>query len=182
LIPDTLKAGSFDMEDNIKSKIPTRVLVDVSRTSPYWSQAWTSSESVISVALEVLKENCFIDQDYQPDDGSENREAAIPRDCRFLAKDRWDTHTYLVFDLFHDSYDPVYAHLPDQNALPVIKVSLRRIKRTAVTAGKIIENKVNSDLQNLHNWTGIGSQPPFSVDHADGRSPIYPSPRVTRAN
>jgi hypothetical protein len=165
----------FKMEDNKTSKTPERVLVDVSRTSQYWSEAWTFSERVISIALEVLKEQYF---NGEPGVG----EACLPKHARFLAKDRWDTHTYLVFDLFHDSYDSTRAHLPGQNELPVILVSLRGNKKTAARAGKMIENRVNRDIENLHNWTGIGSQPPFSVDHADGKSPVYPRPRLSSAN
>lgn len=74
------------------------------------------------------------------------------------------------------SYDPDSAHLPEQNDLPVIVVYPQREK--ASFAGAPQRNRVNKQVQELHNSTGLGSRPPFAVDHADGKVPCYPNPRV----
>ncbi|POR36999.1 Uncharacterized protein TPAR_02801 [Tolypocladium paradoxum] len=154
------------MENTESTKGPKRVLVSVSRKSPYWTSAWTSSEEVIRVALQLMKENNMVS--LAPDD---------PSSYLFLAKERWDSQTYLVFDIFHDTYDPDNAHLPGQNDLSVISVFLHQ-KESVSDAGKMLENKVNKDLRSLHNSTGLGSRPPFTVDHADGMWPTYLNPRI----
>jgi hypothetical protein len=101
-----------------------------------------------------------------------------PCAIKFLATERWDIRTYIVFDVFHDSYDPDNAHLPGENDLPVISVFLSQ-KESASIAGRPIANKVNRDIRALHNATGPGSRPPFFVDHADGQVPFYPNPRTS---
>lgn len=85
---------------------------------------------------------------------------------------------YIVFDLFHDAYNPDKAHLPSEYDLPVISVFLSQ-QESASIAGRPMANKVNSDIRALHNATGLGSRPPFFVDHADGKVPFYPNPRTS---
>jgi len=143
---------------------PIRVLVAVSSKSPHWSTAWTSSEVVINLALELVIKHQLITCD-------------INTPYQLLATERWNRRTFLVFDLFHDLYDPDSAHLPGQNILPVISVSLYEKKEVANLAGTPMSNQVNRDLQKLHNSTGIGSRPPFVVDHANGNVPTYRRPR-----
>lgn len=46
-------------------------------------------------------------------------------------------------------------------------------------AGRPMENKVNGDIRALHNATGLGSRPPFEIDHSDGKVPFYPNPRTS---
>lgn len=148
------------------SRAAKRVLIIVSRNSPHWIKAWTSSEELIVSAIGVMQEKQLIPSDARDD----------PSAITFLAKERRDLRTLIVFDLFHDAYDPYNAHLPGRNDLPVISVFFGR-NESASIAGKPMENKVNCDLRRLHNATGLGSRPPFVVDHADGRVPFYPNPR-----
>lgn len=98
----------------------------------------------------------------------------------FLAKERWDSRIFIVFDVFHDTYDPDTAHLPGHGDLPVISVCFDR-KESASIAGTPMKNQVNVDIRALHNSTGIGSKPPFEVDHANGKVPFYPNPRTSLA-
>jgi len=146
---------------------PKRVFVSVSRKSPYWSKAWTSSEEVISVVLRLMRENNLVALDTNDD----------PSQHLFLVKERWDKRTFIVFDIFNNTYNPDNAHLPGQNDLPVISVFLHR-NESANIAGGLIANQVNKELRDLHNSTGPGSQPPFIVDHANGKVPSYPNPRT----
>lgn len=140
-----------------------RVLILVSRKSPHWVAAWDSSDDLVTNALNILEEKGFIPSDSHSA-------------TRFLAKERWDLRTFIVFDIFHDTYNPDTAHLAGQDNLPVILVSFGK-KETASVAGTPMRNKVNSDIRALHNSTGPGSRPPFAVDHADGHVPFYPNPR-----
>jgi len=147
---------------------PRRVLVSVSRKSPHYSNAWTSCQEVIHVALRVMSEQGMI--------------ASTPDDVlqyQLLATERWDLRTYIVFDMFNELYDPDTAHLPGRNDLPVISVFLHGSgKQDASTAGKPIESWVNREIRDIHNSTGPQSRPPFKIDHANGNVPYYPNPRT----
>ncbi|KAJ2892368.1 hypothetical protein MKZ38_009944 [Zalerion maritima] len=156
------------MDEIGSGRAAKRVLIVVSRTSPHWFKAWTSSEELITIALELMQEKQLISLDTQND-------ASV---IRFLAKERWDLRTFIVFDIFHDTYNPDEAHLPDQNDLPVISVFLGQKESTSI-AGRPMANKVNSDIRALHNATGPGSRPPFAIDHIDGKVPFYPNPRTS---
>ncbi|CCF43617.1 hypothetical protein CH063_03117, partial [Colletotrichum higginsianum] len=101
-----------------------------------------------------------------------------PDAVKLLATERWDIRTYIVFDVFHDTYDPDTAHLSAEDHLPVISVFLSQ-KDSAGIAGMPMANEVNSDIRALHNSTGPGSRPPFFVDRADGKAPFYPNPRTS---
>lgn len=145
---------------------PKRILILVSRKSPYWVTAWDSSGERVTIALNILEEKGLIPSDVG------NSHSAI----RFLAKERWDLRTFIVFDIFHDTYNPDTAHLVGQDNLPVILVSFGK-NESASIAGTPMTNKVNHDIRALHNATGPGSRPPFAVDHVDGQVPFYPNPR-----
>ncbi|KAH8707023.1 hypothetical protein GQ44DRAFT_493386 [Phaeosphaeriaceae sp. PMI808] len=144
-------------------KAPTRVLISISRKSECWDRAWGASEEVISDALGLLQKT-FSDLHVHRDSS-----------YLFIAKERWDMRIFIIFDFQHVSYDPDSAHLPDQNDLPVIIVYLQQEK--ASFAGAPLKNRVNMQIQKLHNSTGLGSRPPFAVDHADGKVPCYPNVR-----
>lgn len=68
------------------------------------------------------------------------------------------------------------AHQADQVDLPVISVFFGK-KESIRAAGRPMANKVNADIRAIHNSTGLGSRPPFAVDHADGKVPFYDHPR-----
>lgn len=144
-----------------------RVLIVVSPASRCWSKAWTSSKELITIALRVLQQEELIPSDAHSDSSP----------ITLLATERWDLRTFIVFDIFHDTYDPDTAHLPGCNDLPVVWVFFGRDERANV-AGKPMENKVNNDIRALHDATGLGSRPPFVVDHADGKVPVYLNPRT----
>jgi len=113
--------------------------------------------------LTIIKEHGLVSVD-SPDNAS-----------MLVAVDKWDKRALIVFDVCHYGYDPVNAHHPSQNDLPVIVVSLS--KHHASIAGGPIANKINEEVRNLHDLHGLHSRAPFYVDHSDGRVPSYPNPR-----
>ncbi|KAI0532260.1 hypothetical protein GGR58DRAFT_507635 [Xylaria digitata] len=145
--------------------IARRVLVIVPSRHSAWSTAWDKPEKVIEIALEVLKEKGLI-----PIDRCELS------DARFIAKERWTAVTYLVFDIFHTAYDPVTAHIAGRNDLPLLAVWIGN--HTAMAATKGLEMQVNEDVREIHDNTGLGSQPPFDIDHLNGSGPTYSRPRT----
>jgi len=161
-----LIASGHPMETTESTRSPKRVVVSVPRKSPYWSKAWESSEEVIAVALRLIGEGDLVSPDAYDD----------PSRCLFVAKERWDERTYIVFDIFHDSYNYDEAHLPGRNDLPVVLVLLKQRGRV-YNAPPPMMNRANTRLRELYDSTGWGSHPPFSVDHADGRYPTYWRPR-----
>ncbi|PGH01029.1 hypothetical protein GX51_05465 [Blastomyces parvus] len=90
---------------------PLRVLVTVSDKSAHWGQAWSASEELLPVAFRAVKSNCLLNRSYKH-----------PPRARLLAKKRWLTHVFLVFDIANVAYDPEKGHLPDHNELPVVIV------------------------------------------------------------
>ncbi|KND93255.1 hypothetical protein TOPH_02395 [Tolypocladium ophioglossoides CBS 100239] len=154
------------MEHVEGSKAPKRVLVVVSPKSPHWHAAWDSSDELVAVAFALLQQTQLIPQDAQNDSST----------VRLLAKERWDVRRFLVFDLFHKTYNADTAHQADQDDLPVISVFFGK-KESISAAGRPMANKVNADIRAIHNSTGLGSRPPFEVDHADGKVPFYNNPR-----
>jgi len=142
---------------------PMRVLVKISHGSPYWPHTCEEPMTdMMKEALDIIKEH-------------ELAPADTLNAPMLVAVDKWDNRAFIVFDIFHDAYDPVNAHLPKQDDLPVIVVSLS--KHHASFAGGPIANKVNEDVRNLHNQHGLQSRAPFYVDHSNSRVPCYPNPR-----
>lgn len=148
-------------------KAAKRVVIIVSKRSPHWLKAWASAEEMVTIALRLMQEQQLIPPGVQDH----------PSTIRVLAKERWDLRTFIVFDIFHDTYNPDTAHLPGQNDLPVISVFLGKNESVTV-AGPQLMNKVNGDIRAIHNATGPGSRPPFVVDHSEGKVPFYPNPRT----
>ncbi|PNY20399.1 Uncharacterized protein TCAP_07425 [Tolypocladium capitatum] len=50
-------------------------------------------------------------------------------------------------------------------------------KEIARVAGTPTANRVNRDIRAIYKSTGLGSRPPFNVDHSEGRVPFYNNPR-----
>lgn len=136
---------------------PLRILVSTPTGS-----AWETPEPAVLQALDLLKKKKYLEADQEPQ-------------YRLLAVERWQ-RIFIVFDLFHDQYDPDKAHLEGQSDLDVVVVSLRG--NTITVANDAIKAKVNENIRNFHDWHGIGSRPPFMVDHANGHVPTYPLPRT----
>lgn len=143
-----------------------RVLVNVSPYSRCWTDAWIGSEQVMAAAVGLIKDK--LSDALPPDTDAEY-------DCRLLAIERWDSRMHIVFDVFHDGYDPDQAHLPGENSLPLITVSLGRME--TVCASSPAEKTVNEAVRKLHDSFGWGGRPPFRVDHANGKVPYYENPR-----
>ncbi|KAE8150250.1 hypothetical protein BDV25DRAFT_172289 [Aspergillus avenaceus] len=143
---------------------PLRVLVTISHKSTYWEQSWSASEDLLPVAFEVLKSNQLLR-------GSYSHQPTI----KLLAKQRWATQLFLVFDIANTSYDPETGHLLEQNQLPVAIVRLGKTVQ-AYSAGPPVQNKINKDIARIHNHNGINSLPPFAVDYTIG-PPLYTNPR-----
>lgn len=157
----------MEKPENTPAAAPQRIVVSISRRSSYWSTARESSEEVISYVLRLLGEDDLVLDKY--DD---------PASCLFLAKERWDQRTYIIFDIFHTSYEPDTAHLPDRNSPPVTLIHLGRTGKKVHAAPVPITKKVNRKHEEIHNLTGLGSRPPFIVDHADDNYPTYCRPRT----
>ncbi|KJZ71576.1 hypothetical protein HIM_09045 [Hirsutella minnesotensis 3608] len=143
---------------------PMRVVVNASKKGQYWALAWDSPEEVISIAIRLI-EGKFISLDPKN-----------PPNPQFLVKERWTSRTFVVFDLFNSAYDPDTAHV-DENDISVVQVSLSEKETTdEATAG--VRKVINNKIREIHNDTGRGSRPPFSVDHAEGKVPRYYNPRI----
>lgn len=144
----------------------TRVLVKVSRRSPSpsYDDAWKFPEKIIHAAVNLMRECHFLPPDSAPNP-------------LFVAKDRWSNATRIVFDLFHDTYNPDDAHLPGQNDLPVIVVyftSKGKANPQSIQKAKAgVEVEVNKTIRDLYDMNGFGSRPPFAEDHTNGNVPTY---------
>lgn len=142
----------------------TRVFVSVSSRSQYWTRAIETAEGIGEVALDILENNDLLPQRTAP---------------KFIAEEKFATRTHLVFDIFHDDYQPENGHLPGQDELPVLHVQLGK-KENASIPGAAIQRQVNSRIRELHDLTGIGSVPPFFVDYSSGQTPTFWNPRTMK--
>jgi hypothetical protein len=140
---------------------PLRVLVNISDKNKHWEQSWSASEDICPVALEVLEDNHLLKHIRQ-------------LKPRLLAKQKWETRAFLVFDISNTFYDPAMGHLLEKNKLPV---SIIRLGQTvqAYPANLPTQNQVNRDIARAHNDNGINSLPPYRYGlHL--RSTIIPQP------
>jgi hypothetical protein len=124
--------------------------------------AWDSPDTIIQIALGLVRKHDLVACDRTP----------TPR---LLAKERWH-RIHIVFDIFNDHYESDKAHLPSQNDLPVIEVYLSGEEQARI-ANDAVAERVNRKIRDIHDWTGVGSQPPFTIDHANGNVPTYSNPR-----
>lgn len=142
-----------------------RVFVSVSSRSPLFPVAWENPEMVIQDAIKLV-----IQQDLNPANTAP----------RLLVVERW-SRIYVVFDLGHDNYKPETAHISGQNDLPVVAVDFSRDGiSTARAASTGLQDEVNKQIREIHDLSGLGSQPPFIIDHANGKVPTFPYPRTMR--
>lgn len=97
---------------------------------------------------------------------------------KILVVERWGPFTHIVFDIFHADYDSETAHHLGQlqNELPVIYTWLSD-GETVQNATKGIAHKVNEGVRQMHGDHTAGVQPPFFVDHSDGKVPLFWNPR-----
>jgi hypothetical protein len=135
---------------------PLRVLVIISGKNKYWEQSWSASEDICRVALGVLEDKHL----------QKHIRQLKPR---LLAKQKWGTRVFLVFDISDTSYDPALKHLPEQNKLPVSIVRLgQRVQAYPANLYR--------DIARAHNDNGINGLPPFVTDYTFG-PPVYLNPR-----
>lgn len=142
-----------------------RVFVSISTKSRHWKRAWDYSEEAVEAAVACLQQN-----------GTTGFKTDAPIQPTMVVKERWASRLWIVFDIFNTLYDPDCAHLPEQNDLPVIMVSLA--EKDVITTSKLIEDQVNKAVREAHDAHGVGSRPPFVIDHANGNIPTYPNPRT----
>ncbi|KAH8761627.1 hypothetical protein F5883DRAFT_562595 [Diaporthe sp. PMI_573] len=140
-----------------------RILISISSKSSHWGQVRESPEEAIRIAADLIKKQNIIPQWWEP---------------KLLVEERWGQRTHIVFDILHSDYRPEEAHLPGHGNLPVITVSLSKTEAVqAATMG--IQDKVNSKVREVHRLFGDGSEPPFFIDHSDGKVPLFMNPRTT---
>lgn len=109
--------------ENSSTCAATRILISISINSRLYEKAWSASEELILLALEVLRK-----KQLRPLDVDDESAA------RLVATERCGLRTMTVFDIWYDSYSPDTAHLPGRDSLPVLIVSLGRSE----TASKVI--------------------------------------------
>lgn len=148
-----------------------RVLICVSSKSSLYNQVWEQPQVIVQTALQHLEES----EKYPPGTDSEARQP------RILLIER-NYRNCIIFDIFHPTYDPEQAHLYEHNQLPVFAVFIDGKNSYTIKEGLSLESPlrklVNKRIQRQHNLEGYGSQPPFRVDYADGKTPIYYNARM----
>ncbi|OHE91409.1 hypothetical protein CORC01_13274 [Colletotrichum orchidophilum] len=121
-------------------RIAKRIFVSVSKKSPQWSQALSSDKEIVNLAIGHLNSNAPSTQ-------------IVDADAMLVVKEIWPMRIWIVFDIFNINYDPSKAHLPNQNDLPVIAISLS--KNTSVTVASIgLRDKVNQGVRDAHDLHG----------------------------
>ncbi|KAJ9130181.1 hypothetical protein NKR23_g12313 [Pleurostoma richardsiae] len=93
--------------------------------------------------------------------------------------ERWDSHVFIVCDLFNINYDPLNAHLDGKNELPVMVVRICQGDHSSVVKAKELQaiDRVGEQLRSFHDLHGWNDSPPYRIDHANGVHPVYHSPR-----
>lgn len=130
-----------------------RIFVSISRKSRFWPLAGESVTTIVDTALNLAKKHRLVEPE--------------ARDPRLLVEERWGPRTHIVFDLHHNDYDSNTAHLPGRN-LPVIIVFLSTTE-SAQAASKLLEDRINQEVRDIHGSHTAGVQPPFIVDHTSGK-------------
>lgn len=155
-----------------------RVFVSISSKSAHWPEASEpqTSEAQISGAQISDSTKAAIDVAM---DLIEREETITPPlgEPKMLVEERWGSRTHVVFDLFHETYNPEEAHLPGYGNLPVIAVWLSGTE-VAQVATEGLRNRVNEEVRDTHRKFGKGGKPPFFIDHSGGKVPLFVNPRT----
>ncbi|KAG4283323.1 hypothetical protein FPRO04_13258 [Fusarium proliferatum] len=148
---------------------PVRILIIVKKRALAWQQAWEEPQKLITQVLKHLQYDSLVSLDDLYDSST----------CRFLAIERWDSHTLIVCDLFNTSYDPLNAHQEGNNELPVKVVRICQGNQSDIIKAKEPQaiGQVDEQLRSIHDMHGWNEGPPYKIDHADGKYPIYIQPR-----
>lgn len=142
-----------------------RVLVIVSNRSSFYTQACDSSESLISIAIQVIEDSKLYD--------AQNNDKP---DTRLLAIQKYRVRIFFVFDISNKDYDAALAHLAEQNNLPVV-VAYLSSSQIADKPHPGTRERINIDVAFLHDANGHGATPPFFEDHTVESPPEYLNPR-----
>jgi hypothetical protein len=137
----------------------------VSHDNDLFTRSWSSTEELIPIALDTLKEGQLIHQ---------QKGVEVP--WKLLVKKNWGIRVYIVFDIFNTDYDPAKGHLPERNNLPVLIVHFSRKGVHTRVAEPGLRQRVNNETAEAHNLNGWDAVPPFVTDHTT-TVPIYMNPR-----
>lgn len=151
-----------------------RVLVSVSSKSCHWQTACKSPEEIVQLTIDAIQKNNWLSL-------KTTTTTTPPLKPMLLVTEKWIPRVFIVFDLFNDDYDPDTAHLPGRNDLPVLPIYFSKKEgQESMDLGPqshLISDKVNKSVYTVFDSTGLGSRPPFIVDHLNGNIPTYPNPR-----
>ncbi|KND90646.1 hypothetical protein TOPH_04717 [Tolypocladium ophioglossoides CBS 100239] len=148
---------------------PIRILIIVKKSALAWREAWEEPQKIITQVLRHLKYDKLV----SPDDVYNSP------DCRFIAVERWDSHTFIACDLFNVNYNLLDAHLDGKNELPIMVVRISQGDHSNIIKTKEPQaiSQVNDQIRHIHDMHGWNNGPPFKIDHANGAHPVYFSPR-----
>lgn len=146
---------------------PIRILIVVKRSAPALLEAWDEPQKTITRVLKHLGYARLV----SPDDVYDSS------DCRFIAVERWDSHVFIVCDLFNINYNVRDAHLDGENELPVRVVYQRGHSNNIKTTELRQIGQLGDQLRSIHDMHGWNEGPPYKIDHANGAYPVYASPR-----
>jgi hypothetical protein len=145
-----------------------RVFVTVKVASDHYPGAWAAPENIVRPALAALP----------PEAGVNEAEAPL---ARVIAVARTDSKTRIVFDVFHDNYNPETGHLKSEGNLPVWVVTLSKKNNKDVVsvfaASDTTQHLVNQEVRRAHGSNARNALPPFREDFANGNTPIHINPR-----
>jgi hypothetical protein len=97
---------------------------------------------------------------------------------RLLVKQKWGLRNLIVFDIWHDTYDPMLGHLSERNHLPVLVVHFNGRGHTKVRAAEPgLQRRINQETSDIHNLHGKDARPPYIVDHTLPTPPVFLDPR-----
>lgn len=136
-------------------KQPIRYCIIVNSNHAVWQRAWNDPQAIITQVLRHFQHDELIS--IISTDGSYDSS-----DCRLLVVERWQTHTFLVCNLYNSNYDFDNAHLEGNNELPVKMVSIQKSKMK-MWWSTAMEQMVNKALREAHNKHGWETHPPYSV-------------------
>ncbi|KAG8406075.1 hypothetical protein J3459_017455 [Metarhizium acridum] len=139
-----------------------RVFVAVTNLHPLHVASWDSPDKVFQHALKLLQNTGLV--------ATENP------DYQFIAKERYNK-IFFIYDIGNVNFRLATAHLPGDNDLPVLCVTLGKEEHVQA-ASRPVENQVNLRLREIYECHGYDAHPPFSIDHANGNIPTYTSPRT----
>ncbi|KAI1089508.1 hypothetical protein F5B19DRAFT_372720 [Rostrohypoxylon terebratum] len=149
--PMTVEKSARDL---LETRVPTRIAVFLRRKSPLYS----------APHQQVVFDTCSILQ--------------VPsEESRLIAVQKWPQLDILVFEVFHDAYDPKTAH--HKADLPVLLVDYGKASSVAKNVSLEFRGTINKHVASQHNLHGWDAEPPFIEDHTSPGPRKYENPRDT---